>query len=226
MAKALKEAKLNTSWIQPNEQMARRPCAISSPKFWCRRRRTEFLLRLFVPSSKRSPARNHHSLSRMDLAQTDVAGRSGYLPRQRGLEFRSSIPITVGRLIMSAVGESSLHLKKRSRKSFEAKLARMAGSKLTPHAAAAELPAQNTADLFGVEIICQSRRAGSSADCCVSFRARTRWRVDRRDRAAALLANRVSANWRKVERYSHRSSGIAFRPKTHASFSRDASSFG
>ena len=43
MAKALKEAKVNTSWIQPNEAWDSAHERISSRKFWIFRRSNHFL---------------------------------------------------------------------------------------------------------------------------------------------------------------------------------------
>ena len=87
MAKAMKEAKLNTSWVQPNEAwdaaMADFVARILDPS-----PRNRFLASFIPVAEEIARLGAINSLSQILLKLT-APGRAGYLPRERDLGFQS-----------------------------------------------------------------------------------------------------------------------------------------
>ena len=86
MAKALKEAKLNTSWIQPNEQwdsaMHDFVAKILDPS------PREQISSAFLPVAEEIARLGRDQFARANAAQADVARRARYLPGKRDLGFQ------------------------------------------------------------------------------------------------------------------------------------------
>ena len=87
MTKAMKEAKVNTSWVQPNEEWEAAVSQFVAQDSPARRRRIAFWKR-FLPLVGRDRADRRDQLAVADSAQADFARRAGFLPGQRDLGFQ------------------------------------------------------------------------------------------------------------------------------------------
>ena len=163
MAKALKEAKVNTSWIQPNEQWdtAMHDFVARILDAWARRTNSS---RLFSRGRRDRPARrNQFALAQAGL-ETDRAGRAGYLSGERDLGFQP------GRSGQSAAGR--LQAPARNAGRLERHSARGIAAKPGPTDGSSSLSPNGCCD-FGASTRSFSGRAkyvpflrsGTHADC-------------------------------------------------------------
>ena len=190
----LKEAKLNTSWIQPNENWDAAMQRFRRQDSRSRRPRNKFFRQLSAGGG-RNRATRRDQFARPNRAQTDLAGRAGHLSGKRNLGRQ---PGRSGQSAASRLRPAPRNAdadRKVPRERIDAMLAGRADQNVPDPAITAFAPRKSGAvPRRNYEPI---NFGGAFADCCDRFCAARQRPGDHCDRAALVIARRFSADRRR-----------------------------